>query len=108
MLIEYDDNKNIVAVLTYIYSTIIKNSENIKAMDIEYIFVEGLGDYGIMNQLITVANCNNIGIITMVDQYYNKYFISRYEMVKGMDLYYHLYNVHLEKVDNYKMCFNLL
>ena len=108
MIIEYDKVGNIKGVLSFIYSNFIINSKNTRCIDIEYIFINSLGYNKIIEYLNTIAIKDGVEIITIIDHYYNSYFISKYNMIKGMDLYFHLYNFNINKVRNYKICFNLL
>ena len=101
--------ENIKAVI--IYKIILFSDEDLemKTVDIEYIYTNGLGEYSIMDYLIKKCKNNNIKIISLVDQSNNRYFINRYNFTKSMNLYFHMYNYNLgKKISSYDMCFNIL
>lgn len=109
IIIEYGNDKNIKAVI--IYKIILFSDEDLemKTVDIEYIYTNGLGEYSIMDYLIKKCKNNNIKIISLVDQSNNRYFINRYNFTKSMNLYFHMYNYNLgKKISSYDMCFNIL
>ena len=110
VLVEFDKSGNIISVLIYI-TIYIKNSNKLdQSIDIEHIYIDNSNyNYEIVDHLINIALNQNIIIISCLNQSYNKYFITKYDMKPSLDIYFHAYNYHINsKIDSFDMCFNFL
>jgi hypothetical protein len=109
ILVEYDTQNNIIAVLTFVNLTYTNSSQPLRTADIEHIYVNSIGEYQIFDYLVNFSKRQNIRIITCVDQFYNKYFIEENKMFPSMKMHFHMYNYHIkDKIDSFNICFNFL
>lgn len=109
ILIEYDLCNKIIAIIIFIEIKFNYNHVIFKTYDIENIYINGIKNYKILDYLIIDCKNNNIDMISCLNQSYNKYFIDKYNMKKGMTIYFHMYNYHLnKKIDNFNLLFNVL
>lgn len=108
LLIEYDDNNNIKAVIIFIVIKFVKKI-TYKTIDIESIYIDNkYNNFKIFDYLINWGKKINCNLITCIDTCYNSYFINKYNMLKSFDLYYHMYNYNLKKINKFNFCFNFL
>jgi len=110
VFIETDTKDNILSVLTYIHVQFSQSPLPLKTIDIESIYIDDMGDnIQIFDHLIQYAKQNDVNIISCIDQIYNKYFIDKFKMLKSMELYFHMYNFHInDTIANFNMAFNVL
>uniref|UniRef100_A0A6C0IY63 glycylpeptide N-tetradecanoyltransferase n=1 Tax=viral metagenome TaxID=1070528 RepID=A0A6C0IY63_9ZZZZ len=110
IFVEFNEYNQIISVFVTVNNYFVYEKKKLMTLDIENIYISSvnLNNTLLFDYLINYCQLEKIDIITCIDNMHNTFFIKKYNLLKSMNLYYHMYNYHYKKLKNKAMCFNLL